>query len=227
MLAAALAELPNALSTSADVETNIVVFETSDAAWVVGELEKHGVLVGAVAARGARGHAPGRGTGRDRPRRRGVRAGAVVAAEVVGIYVSDEARRLPVPVDRAHAVAGRGLEGDRYFAGKGSFSHWRGTGRALTVVEAEALEDAGSRRRAPERGHAWGRSERPGGRALRIGEVELWARRLCEPCSHLEKLTERRDGLMRSLAGRGGIRVDVPTDGEIAVGDALVEIQDS
>ena len=32
----------------AAVETNIVVFETSDAAFVVGELEKHGVLVGAL-----------------------------------------------------------------------------------------------------------------------------------------------------------------------------------
>ena len=48
MLASALAELPNASIDPATVETNIVVFETSDAAWIVGELEKHGVLVGAL-----------------------------------------------------------------------------------------------------------------------------------------------------------------------------------
>ena len=48
VLADALAELPNASIDPEAVETNIVVFETSDAAWVVGELEKHGVLVGAL-----------------------------------------------------------------------------------------------------------------------------------------------------------------------------------
>jgi threonine aldolase len=48
LLAFALAELPNASIDPAAVETNIVVFETSDAAFVVAELEKHGVLVGAL-----------------------------------------------------------------------------------------------------------------------------------------------------------------------------------
>jgi threonine aldolase len=48
VLAAALAELPNADIDPATVETNIVVFDTSDARWVVDELEKHGVLVGAL-----------------------------------------------------------------------------------------------------------------------------------------------------------------------------------
>ena len=48
VLADALAELPNATIDPSKVETNIVVFETSDAAWVVGELEKRGVLVGAL-----------------------------------------------------------------------------------------------------------------------------------------------------------------------------------
>ena len=48
VLADALAELPNATIDPATVETNIVVFETSDAQWVVDELQKHGVLVGAL-----------------------------------------------------------------------------------------------------------------------------------------------------------------------------------
>ena len=127
--------------------------------------------------------------------------------------------------DRAVAVPGRGLEGDRYFEGKGSFSHWRGTGRALTVVEAGALEDAGlefaeARRNVVVRGAALNDLV---GRRFRIGSVELHARRLCEPCRHLEKLTGR-DELMRSLVGRGGIRVDVLSGGEIALGDGLVEL---
>lgn len=45
------------------------------------------------------------------------------------------------------------------------------------------------------------------------------------PCRHLEK-PEQRDGLMRELAGRGGLRADVLADGEIAVGDDLAELPD-
>ena len=141
------------------------------------------------------------------------------------MYVAEKAKQLPVPVPNARAVAGRGLLGDRYFIGTGSFSHWRGTGRALTVVEAEALEEVGlpfpeARRNVVVRGASLNDLV---GRRFRIGGVELHARRLCEPCRHLEKVTGR-DELMRPLAGRGGIRVDVLSDGEIAVGDELVAL---
>ena len=143
--------------------------------------------------------------------------------EVAAIFLSEKARRLPVPVSRARAVAGRGLEGDRYFIGKGSFSHWRGTGRALTLVEADALDDAGlgwaeSRRNVVVRGIDLNALVDV---RFRMGGVECRGRRLCEPCRHLEKL-EKRDGLMRELAGRGGLRADVLSDGEVAVGDTVV-----
>jgi threonine aldolase len=48
LLADAIAELPNIELDPAKVETNIVVLETSDASWLVGELQQHGVLVGAL-----------------------------------------------------------------------------------------------------------------------------------------------------------------------------------
>ena len=143
---------------------------------------------------------------------------------VEGVFVAEKARRLPAPVKSARLVAGRGLEGDRYFLGKGSFSHWRGTGRALTLVEAEALEDVGldfaaSRRNLVTRGISLNDLV---ARRFRVGGVECLGRRLCEPCRHLEKL--ERDGLMRSLAGRGGLRADVLSDGVVSVGDAVVEL---
>jgi len=141
---------------------------------------------------------------------------------VEGIYVSEKARRLPVAVDSARVVAGQGIEGDRYFLGKGSFSHWRGTGRALTLVEAEALEDVGlssaaARRNVVTRGVDLNALV---GVRFRVGGVDCLGRRLCEPCRHLERL--EGDGLMRSLAGRGGLRADVLGDGVVAVGDPVV-----
>ena len=59
---------------------------------------------------------------------------------VEGIFVSATARVEPAPVESASAVAGRGLRGDRYFAAEGTFSEQAGTGRDLTLIEAEALE---------------------------------------------------------------------------------------
>jgi hypothetical protein len=54
------------------------------------------------------------------------------------------------------------------------------------------------------------------GRTFRIGEVLCEGRRLCEPCVHLDRLNG--PGLLRPLIHKGGLRVDVLTDGEIRVG---------
>ena len=60
------------------------------------------------------------------------------------------------------------------------------------------------------------------GKRFRVGDVECLGQRLCEPCRHLERLTE--DGMLRALAGRGGLRADVVSGGEVAVADPLVEL---
>ena len=145
---------------------------------------------------------------------------------VAAIYISPEATQIPVAVSSAVAVAGRGLEGDRYFEGVGTFSDGPPSGRALTLVEAEALDDVGLEWAAARRNvvtRLVGLNDLVGKR-FQVGEVECMGRRLCEPCSHLEKLTE--DGMLRALAGRGGLRADVLTDGVIAVGDPLVVLVD-
>jgi hypothetical protein len=54
------------------------------------------------------------------------------------------------------------------------------------------------------------------GRTFRIGDVLCEGRRLCEPCSHLERLSG--PGVLRPLIHRGGLRADVLSDGEIRVG---------
>ena len=120
------------------------------------------------------------------------------------------------PVESVSAVVGCGLEGDRHFRADG---HKR-AGAAMTLIEAEVLEDVGltgaqSRRQVVVRGV---RLNDLVGRRFRVGEVECYGTRLCEPCAHLEGLT--KPGAMRALA-HTGVRADILTDGEIAVGDAV------
>ncbi len=57
------------------------------------------------------------------------------------------------------------------------------------------------------------------GRSFRIGDVVCAGRRLCEPCAHLERVDG--PGLLRPLIHRGGLRVDVLSDGEVRVGEAV------
>jgi len=118
-------------------------------------------------------------------------------------------------VQAVEAVAGHGLVGDRK-ANAGSRP-----GGALTLIEAEALEDVGltgaeSRRQVVVRGV---RLNDLVGKRFRVGEVECVGVELCEPCLHLESVT--RPGIIAELVHRGGLNADVLSDGTIAVGDPV------
>jgi len=133
-------------------------------------------------------------------------------------------------VARANAVAGRGLEGDRYFARAGTFSATPGDGRELTLIEAEALEGLAAEHGIPLDAGETGRNVVTRGIALndlvgrrfRVGAVECVGRRLCDPCRTLERRTQQ--GVLRGLAGRGGLRADIVAGGEIAVGDRVLAL---
>ena len=119
-------------------------------------------------------------------------------------------------VESVRAVAGQGLEGDRKFFPKGARP-----GAALTLIEAEVLEDVGltgaeSRRQVVTRGV---RLNDLVGRRFRVGEVECLGVELCEPCRHLQSLT--RPGIIDELVHRAGLNADILTGGTIAVGDAV------
>jgi hypothetical protein len=140
---------------------------------------------------------------------------------VAGILVAPGAEDPMVRVGEAAAVAGRGLEGDRYFDGRGTFSR-PGRGYELTLVEAEVLDELGipwelARRNVVTRGL---RLNALVGRRFAIGQVECIGRRLAEPCSHLERLSG--PGILRPLVHRGGLRADILTGGNIRIGDRVV-----
>lgn len=133
-------------------------------------------------------------------------------------------------LDSAVAVAGAGLEGDRYAAGAGTFSVRGGSGRDLTLVDAAAIEElnaAGVSLAAIDarRNMVVSGIDLDGliGRRFRIGEVECRGARRCEPCSHLQRLTE--PGVLRGLVHCGGLRVDLLSGGEIHLGDSVEALE--
>jgi len=155
---------------------------------------------------------------------------------VVSIHIAAEASLPMVSVPEARAVAGRGLEGDRYFLGTGFYSQRPSYGgREVTLIETETLEalfggvlnaagetlgiklDPGqSRRNIATAGVPLNHLV---GRRFRVGAVLMRGTRLCEPCKHLEELT--RPGVMGGLIHRGGLRAQILADGLIRVGDPI------
>lgn len=139
---------------------------------------------------------------------------------VAAILVAAEAERVMRRVERAEAVAGRGLAGDRYHDGRGTFSA-PGRGYELTLVEADVLDSLDlpweqARRNIVTSGIALNGLV---GRRFRVGDVVCAGRRLAEPCAHLERLS--RPGLLRPLVHRAGLRADILEGGTIAVGDRI------
>jgi MOSC domain-containing protein YiiM len=135
-------------------------------------------------------------------------------------------------VEHVKAFANRGLEGDRYAAKAGTFTPANDNirGYDLTLIEAEVLDSlslpggnrmayADARRNIVTRGIDLNALV---GRRFRIGNVECLGQRLCEPCSHLERLTTK--GALRALIHRGGLRADILNEGEIISGAAIVTL---
>ncbi len=148
---------------------------------------------------------------------------------VESIYVAPQAAGPVNAVTQVRAVAGFGLEGDRYFSKTGTFSPKDVPDRQLTLIESEAIEGlardnsieltAGdARRNIVTRGVALNHLV---GREFLVGDVLIRRSRLCEPCAHFESLT--KPGVLAGLIHRGGLRAEIIVGGTIAVGDNVRE----
>jgi len=152
------------------------------------------------------------------------------AGRVEAIAIAAEAEARMVCVERAIAHNGLGLEGDRYFHQRGTFSNVNGRGYDLTLIESEVLETLElpneplaaeeARRNLITRGIDLNALV---GKRFTVGGVECLGQRLCEPCAHLERLTAKagKPGTLRALIHQGGLRADILSDGEIKIGDEV------
>jgi hypothetical protein len=168
-------------------------------------------------ARPARPHAPLRQPAAHHP------AGAGVVEALLSAAHAEHAMKTHQAVE---LHAGRGIVGDRYFDGTGTFSASEKHGQQLTLIEAEvldALREDGlqltpldARRNIVTRGIDLNALV---GQGFQIGAARCIGRRLCEPCSHLQRLTGT--ALLRPMVHRGGLRADILTSGVVHVGDAI------
>ena len=147
---------------------------------------------------------------------------------LTGIYIAPDAGAPLVHQNQVNAVPDRGLEGDRYFDAKGSFSRWPGPHRAVTLIAEEDLarikEESGIDITAAQSRRNLLTSGVPL-RALlkkkfRVGTVEMEGMRICQPCKYLARLLEEPD-LVQAMVHKGGLRARILTEGIITLHDTI------
>jgi hypothetical protein len=155
---------------------------------------------------------------------------------VVSIHIAPEASAPMQSIKEVRAFPGRGLEADRYFVGSGFYSKTSSYGgREVTLIEIETVEAlftgvlnasgerAGIKITAADTRRNIATSGVPLNhlidREFQVGVVRMRGMRLCEPCKHLEDLTQR--GVMSGLIHRGGLRALILDEGVIRIGDLV------
>ena len=147
--------------------------------------------------------------------------------QLIGIFVSGQKCAELQLLEQAEAVPGRGIAGDRYYLGEGTYSNKPGPDREVTLIEVEALEALQRENELTLEPRLARRNlltlgvplNHLVGREFAVGDVLLRGLRLCEPCGHLEKLTLR--GVNQGLCHRGGLRARVVRGGMLRKGDTI------
>ena len=154
-------------------------------------------------------------------------------ARVKEIYVGSEREGPMRSVLTAEAVTGKGLRGDRYALGTGSYSRSKGI-RDVTLIEIESLwkffrtsgidlHPSLTRRNIVTEGIELSELiDTP----FSIGSVSFLGLRSCPPCQHLAKLIGIKD-ILPGLAHSGGIYAQVLSDGFFSVDDPLMRQSES
>jgi len=152
---------------------------------------------------------------------------AMFEGRVVAIYVAPGEGAPMEARAEAEALAGKGLDGDRYAVESGKYSGTKIGKRAITLIEREAIAAANdaydlglteqeSRRNIVVEGVPLNHLV---GREFLVGAVRLRGFDLSEPCVYLEELTGKP--ARTALLHRGGLRAEIVEGGTIRVGDTV------
>lgn len=146
------------------------------------------------------------------------------------ILIAEDAGTSMVSFPFADLEAGKGIIGDRYYRGKGTFSQIL-AGKPdveVTLIENEEIlafdqvshlgyKAQHFRRNLVTEGIRLNELE---GKEFIIGEVQLKGIRLCEPCGHLSKQLDAQ--IMKHMVHKAGLRAQILRGGRLVVGSPIM-----
>jgi MOSC domain-containing protein YiiM len=155
-----------------------------------------------------------------------------LTGSVVEIWLTGAAAAPMRRVPSVEAVAGRGLAGDRYALGGGTWAQYPDLEKQVTLIDrddvaavaAETSSDltpGDTRRNLVTTG-----LDLPSlvGRWFTVGDALLFGMKRCPPCTHLERLTGVK--LVKAMVHRGGINAALFVGGLISEGSEIRLVSD-
>ena len=158
--------------------------------------------------------------------------------KVLRIYLAGYRNGPMISHYSTRAIAGVGLECDRYARGTGSYSTTTGKNLKVRHVSLIAMEQIREANHSLPRGKGFAMEEtrrnivtlgidleRLIGRYFKIGTILMLGTKVCDPCKIPSKLAGK-DGFETAFVGTlGGIRAQILTDGIITRGDIVRQYQ--
>lgn len=152
-------------------------------------------------------------------------------AKVLKIFICADKGQPMQEVQKIKAIQGVGLEGDRYASGKGAWSNSKTQKvRHVSLISIEALRHANAGLKVPFLMEeirrnilvscTAGELNALVGKKFTVGEVLLLGTELCDPCGRPTQLA-KKEGFDIAFAGRGGLRAEILSSGEIVRGDEI------
>lgn len=144
--------------------------------------------------------------------------------KVVAICISPAAGEPMQHVQEVQAIAGQGLEGDRYCKGEGSYNKGAQGKRQVTLINGMFVAQTPFLFNETRRNIIIDGVELMWliGREFQIGVAKFRGVKYCDPCEVPSQLLGVRTSFKKTFFDRGGLIAEVIEGGLIKVGDAII-----
>ena len=143
---------------------------------------------------------------------------------VLSIFIASKAGEPMRSVQSVKAVAGRGLEGDRYYNAEGSFSLGRQGARQVTLINAIFFPGSGFQSIESRRNIVVYDVELMWliGKEFKIGNAIFKGVKYCDPCDKPKNLYGQQKSFKKAFFDRGGLIAEIIESNVIYVNDLVV-----
>ncbi len=144
--------------------------------------------------------------------------------KILGIYVAPKAGDPMQALDEVVAEANKGLVGDRYLGGNGSWNKGRQGKRQVTLINGIFFPGSGFEYQDCRRNLITEGVELMWliGQDFQVGEAMFRGVKYCDPCMRPSKLAGKSRSFQEAFYDRGGLIAEVLQSGLISVGDAII-----